>query len=241
MHPNAPSMYAQHRPQRPAIDVMRCYPCRHCKAESSTAWHDSPPLGGAKDIKACRELCTGAAHAGRRHSPRIQSKGSLGHAFMVCIRTVNQNQTSVYPSGPQDISVLVELILGHLHYLLTDVPPQPKSPPDNVFRPDRPTERAFGPKRGSEFAIRRARKAPEGTVPSPSPDQHVATRSHCGSCSSIPSTDEGFGTGTLVSTLNANPFPEVTDPFYPLPMPTLFHRPEVVLLGDLMWLSVEWE
>src|SRR6185503_17534385 len=35
-------------------------------------------------------------------------------------------------------SVLVELILGHLHYLLTDVPPQPNSPPDNVFCPDRP-------------------------------------------------------------------------------------------------------
>ncbi|PHT29162.1 hypothetical protein CQW23_31224 [Capsicum baccatum] len=30
-----------------------------------------------------------------------------------------------------------------------DVPPQPKSPPDNVFRPDRPAERAFGPKRGA--------------------------------------------------------------------------------------------
>ncbi|KAK8586371.1 hypothetical protein V6N13_009964 [Hibiscus sabdariffa] len=29
---------------------------------------------------------------------------------------------------------------GHLRYLLTDVPPQPNSPPDNVFRPDRPAE-----------------------------------------------------------------------------------------------------
>ena len=33
-----------------------------------------------------------------------------------------------------EISVLVELILGHLRYLLTDVPPQPNSPPDYVFR-----------------------------------------------------------------------------------------------------------
>ncbi|PHT26880.1 Regulator of rDNA transcription protein 15 [Capsicum baccatum] len=77
-----------------------------------------------------------------------RSKGSLGHAFMVRIRTGNQNQKSVYPSGPHKISVLVELILGHLHYLLADVPPQPNSSPDNVFRPDRPTERALGPKRG---------------------------------------------------------------------------------------------
>ncbi|KAL1349087.1 hypothetical protein AAHE18_07G131700 [Arachis hypogaea] len=54
-----------------------------------------------------------------------RSKGSLGHAFTVRIRTGNQNQTSFYPSVPHEISVLVELILGHLRYLLTDVPPQP--------------------------------------------------------------------------------------------------------------------
>ncbi|CAN7093028.1 unnamed protein product, partial [Brassica rapa subsp. narinosa] len=36
--------------------------------------------------------------------------------------------------------------------------------------------------------------------------------------------------------LRANPFPEVTDPFFRLPSPTLFHRPEVVHLGDLMQL-----
>jgi len=30
-----------------------------------------------------------------------------------------------------EISVLNESPLGHLHYLLTDVPPQPNSPPDN--------------------------------------------------------------------------------------------------------------
>ncbi|KAG8365710.1 hypothetical protein BUALT_Bualt17G0000200 [Buddleja alternifolia] len=79
-----------------------------------------------------------------------RSKGSLGHAFTVRIRTGNQNQTSFYPSVPHEISVLVELILGHLRYLLTDVPPQPNSPPDNVFRPDRPAEASLGSKkRGS--------------------------------------------------------------------------------------------
>ena len=65
------------------------------------------------------------------------SKGSIGHAFTVCIRTENQNQMSFYPFVPHEISVLVELILGHLRYLLTDVPPQPNSPPDNVFHLDR--------------------------------------------------------------------------------------------------------
>ncbi|KAI3486966.1 hypothetical protein L1887_49234 [Cichorium endivia] len=76
-----------------------------------------------------------------------RSKGSLGHAFTVRIRTGNQNQTSFYPSVPHEISVLVELILGHLRYLLTEVPPQPNSPPDNVFRPDRPAEAGLGSKK----------------------------------------------------------------------------------------------
>ncbi|KAK7370187.1 hypothetical protein VNO78_37994 [Psophocarpus tetragonolobus] len=79
-----------------------------------------------------------------------RTKGSIGHAFTVRIRTGNQNQTSFYPFVPHEISVLVELILGHLRYLLTDVPPQPNSPPDNVFRPDQPTEAGLGSKkRGS--------------------------------------------------------------------------------------------
>ena len=50
---------------------------------------------------------------------------------------------SFYPSVLQEISVLFELILGHLCYRLTDVPPQPNSPPDNVMverRPDWQTD-----------------------------------------------------------------------------------------------------
>ncbi|KAK4737434.1 hypothetical protein R3W88_001131 [Solanum pinnatisectum] len=78
-----------------------------------------------------------------------RSKGSLGHTFTVHIRTENQNQTSFYLSVPHEIFVLVELILEHLRYLLTDVLPQPNSPPDNVFRPDRPVKRALAKKRGS--------------------------------------------------------------------------------------------
>ena len=71
-------------------------------------------------------------------SPKFQAtKGSIGHAFTVCIRTENQNQMSFYPFVLQKVSVLLELIFGHLCYRLTDVPPQPNSPPDNVFGPDR--------------------------------------------------------------------------------------------------------
>ena len=63
-----------------------------------------------------------------------RTKGSIGHAFTVCIRTENQNQVSFYPFVLHEISVLIELTLGHLCYCLTDVPPQPNSPPDVVFR-----------------------------------------------------------------------------------------------------------
>jgi hypothetical protein len=52
-----------------------------------------------------------------------KTKGSIGHAFTVCIHTENQNQMSFYPFVPHEISVLVEFILRHLHYLLTDVLP----------------------------------------------------------------------------------------------------------------------
>ncbi|KAK8529006.1 hypothetical protein V6N13_124728 [Hibiscus sabdariffa] len=220
-----------------------------------------------------------------------RSKGSIGHAFTVRIRTGNQNQTSFYPFVPHEISVLVELILGHLRYLLTDVPPQPNPPPDNVFRPDRPAEAdlvvfQFRPRAptyptplksfhkvglessstgssfpadsakpvplavvsldsrqghriplvrtSSESTVRRPGKAPEGAVPSPSPGRHAATRSRRGSSSSSAPAADGFGTGPPCPALRANPFPEVTDPFCRLPLPTLFHRPEAVHLGDLM-------
>ncbi|KAL0446623.1 UNVERIFIED_CONTAM: hypothetical protein Slati_1790200 [Sesamum latifolium] len=77
-----------------------------------------------------------------------RSKGSLGHAFTVRIRTGNQNQTSFYPSVPHEISVLVELILGHLRYLLTDV--RPSQTPHLTMSSARigPPRRALGPKRG---------------------------------------------------------------------------------------------
>ncbi|XP_022728577.1 uncharacterized protein LOC111284115 [Durio zibethinus] len=74
-------------------------------------------------------------------------KGSIGHAFAVRIHTRNQNQTSFYPFVPHEISILVELILGHLCYLLTDVSPQPNSSPDNVFHLDPPVKVDLGSKR----------------------------------------------------------------------------------------------
>src|SRR6202045_4473616 len=67
----------------------------------------------------------------------VKSKGSIGHAFTVCIRTENQNQVSFCPFALREVSVLPELTLGHLLFFLTDAPPHPTPPPDTVFRADR--------------------------------------------------------------------------------------------------------
>ncbi len=64
------------------------------------------------------------------------SKGSIGHVFTVCIHTENQNQANFSPFGLHEISVLVELALGHLRCCLTDVPPQPNSQSGFVIHVD---------------------------------------------------------------------------------------------------------
>ena len=66
-----------------------------------------------------------------------KAKGSIGPAFAVRIRTENQDQASICPFALREISVLTELALGHLRYLLTDVPPQSNSPPEAVLGGDR--------------------------------------------------------------------------------------------------------
>ncbi|XP_015159007.1 uncharacterized protein [Solanum tuberosum] len=83
----------------------------------------------------------------------LRSNLSLGRALTIRIRTGNHNQTSFYPSNPHDFSILVELILGHLRYLLTDVSPQLNSPLDNVFPPNRPAKRVVGAKIGDDEAF----------------------------------------------------------------------------------------
>ena len=88
----------------------------------------------------------------------LKTKGSIGHAFTVCIHTENQNQRSFYPFVLHEISVLIELLLGHLCYRLTDVPPQPNSPPDFVSRVDR--------------LVRKRNLSPETKVPRKNPIQN---------------------------------------------------------------------
>ncbi|KAK9270358.1 hypothetical protein L1049_025937 [Liquidambar formosana] len=108
------------------------------------------------------------------------------------------------------------------------MPPQPNSPPDNVFRPDRRAGARLGSKKrgdapppihgiskitriplvrtSSESTVRRPGKAPRRAVPSPSPDRHAATRSGRGSSSSSPPAADGFGTGTPVPSPQSQSF-----------------------------------
>src|SRR6201992_2046527 len=68
------------------------------------------------------------------------TKGSIGHTFMVCIHTENQNQGGFCPFALLEISVLHEPPLGHLLYGLKDVLPLSKYTTDNDFHPDPPTK-----------------------------------------------------------------------------------------------------
>ena len=66
-----------------------------------------------------------------------KTKGSIGPAFAVRIRTENQDQASICPFALREVSVLAELALGHLRYRLTDVPPQSNSQTEAVLGGDR--------------------------------------------------------------------------------------------------------
>ncbi|PHT24950.1 hypothetical protein CQW23_35396 [Capsicum baccatum] len=55
-----------------------------------------------------------------------------------------------------------------------------------------------------------------------------------GSARAVHRQPTGLGLGHSCPALRANLFPKLMDPFCRLPLPTLFHLPEVVHLGDLM-------
>ncbi|KAI3480081.1 hypothetical protein L1887_57793 [Cichorium endivia] len=121
-----------------------------------------------------------------------------------------------------------------------DVPPQPNSPPDNVFRPDRPARQALGPKEGhcpasdsrnnriplvrtsSELAVRRPGKAPKEPFPVRPPAGTRRPALAAEAARAVRRQPTGSGLGPPCPALRANPFPEVTDPFCRLPLPTLF-------------------
>ncbi|KAL1914196.1 hypothetical protein VTP21DRAFT_9680 [Calcarisporiella thermophila] len=167
------------------------------------------------------------------------TKGSIGHTFMVCIHTENQNQGDFYPFVLLEISVLDESPLGHLRYCLTDVPPQPNSPPDNVLNLDRPASglnaRRFPlsvPVLSRLFIASRTPLAGQAKArPTAVPAGSAREVAPPGSPARVPGHSDQ---GPAGPTLRANPYPEVTDLFCRLPLSTLFYQLEAVHLGDLL-------
>ncbi|KAK7365761.1 hypothetical protein VNO78_39060 [Psophocarpus tetragonolobus] len=194
------------------------------------------PLGGRGPLLLVGKRTTGARVASSpdsdleafSHNPTHGSFAPL--AFQPSAMTNCANQRADIEGSKSNVAMNAWLPqasypCGHLRYLLTDVPPQPNSPPDNVFRPDQPTEAGLGSrKRGSAplpihgiigfplsvpvlsrlFDARG--RDPEGPVPNPSPDRHATTRSRRGSSSSSPPTADGFGTGTPVPSPQSQSF-----------------------------------
>ena len=88
----------------------------------------------------------------------------------------------------------------------------------------------------SELVVHCTGKAPKG-VPYPAILAMHESTIHREASSSFCSAQTSEQ-GPLYPTLRANPFPEVTDLFCRLPLPTLFYRPEAANLGDLMRILV---
>ena len=95
------------------MEALRVFPQFECVARYNACLAKAARAGLARSF-----LPTKANHRGNFSDTSSvksrQAKGSIGHAFTVCIRTENQNQMSFYPFVLHEISVLVELILGHL-------------------------------------------------------------------------------------------------------------------------------
>ncbi|PHT28891.1 hypothetical protein CQW23_31489 [Capsicum baccatum] len=116
-----------------------------------------------------------------------RSKGSLGHAFTMCRLSKTPHLTmSSSRIGPQSEPWVQK---------------EGQCPASDSRNNRIPLVRT-----SSELAVRRAGKAPEGTVTRPSPGRHAATRSLHGSSSSSPPTADEFGTGTPVPSPQSQSF-----------------------------------
>src|ERR1044072_4866324 len=81
-------------------------------------------------------------------------------------------------------------------------------------------------------------EAPEGPFPIRPPTGTRQPALAAGAAQAVHQQPTGSELGPPSPALRANPFPEVTDPFCRLPLPTLFHRPEAVHLGARMGIWV---
>ncbi|KAL0641059.1 hypothetical protein Bca4012_102763 [Brassica carinata] len=126
--------------------------------------------------------------------------------------------------------------------------PFPNSPPDNVLRSIDSAKRVLGLKEGvvtpppihgsdspcphfsSELAVRRPGKLPKSRSQSAPADTRRSARHVSAQAARQQSTGSNWDPEP---SLRANPFPGYGS-ILPTSLPTLFHRPEAVHLGDLM-------
>ncbi|PHT25786.1 hypothetical protein CQW23_34590 [Capsicum baccatum] len=116
-----------------------------------------------------------------------RSKGSLGHAFTMC-----------RPSETAHLTMFSARIGPQSEPWVQKEGQCPASDSRNNLAPLIRTN--------SELAVRRTGKAPEGTVPSPFPGWHAATRSRRESSLSSPPKADGFGTRTPVRSPQSQSF-----------------------------------
>ena len=72
-------------------------------------------------------------------APLAESYSDLKDRYAMVLKFVFTLERQINRALP--LLVHIELTLRHLRYHLTDVPPQPNSPPDYVFRTDQPSKK----------------------------------------------------------------------------------------------------
>ncbi|KAF2282388.1 hypothetical protein GH714_043961 [Hevea brasiliensis] len=167
-----------------------------------------------------------------------RSKGSIGHAFTMCrpSQTPHLTMSSARIGrrgglGSKKRGEAPPPIHGIKHWAEITLREHPQGP-SQCFVLIKQSDSLV--RTSSESTVRRPGKAPGGPFPVRPPAGTRRPALAAGAARAVRRQPTGSGLGPPGPALRANPFPEVTDPFCRLPLPTLFHWPEAVHLGDLM-------
>ncbi|WZZ00122.1 hypothetical protein YC2023_072450 [Brassica napus] len=182
-----------------------------------------------------------------------RSKGSIGHAFMMCrpSQTPHLTMSSARIDPPKRVLGLKEGVVtpppihGSFHKVGLESSSTGSSFPADSAKPVPLAVVSLDSRQGQweslgfplsvlvlSWLFDARGKLPKEPFPvrPPADTRRSALATLAAQAARQQST--GSELGPPSPALRANPFPEVTDPFCRLPLPTLFHRPEAVHLGD---------